>query len=144
MLPGETAQRTAVTKQGSCALTRIPLACSTKPNQHPPPPQKKTLPGFPYRHPSSRPAAPRPTPPSSNADRLATSASVRSLRPLATLRNHHPCHVRTDPAKVVPSGGSADAGQRRAAATVEDSVTAQNETHGGRRELWSPRTLSVY
>lgn len=38
MLPAETAPRTAVTKQGSCALAHIPLACAQK--HQPAPPQR--------------------------------------------------------------------------------------------------------
>lgn len=53
MLPRQTAQCTAMTKQGSCALPHIPLARSMNADR-PPPPRPKTLPGFPYRHHTSQ------------------------------------------------------------------------------------------
>lgn len=116
MLLRQTAQCTAMTKQGSCALPNIPLACSM--NAEPP---CKTLPGFPYMHHTSQ-----HTPRTLHTPRMQTDSPPQppSTCPLATLRNHHPCQVQADPA--ILSATVRVSWSRvscMAAATVEDLIT---------------------
>lgn len=135
MLLRRTAQCTAMTKQGSCALPHIPLACSMNAHHPPPPPllssrqpspPQKTLPGFRYRHHTSR-HTPRPythftrrqAPPPPPPD-------VHSPWPLTTLRNHHPCQVHADPAILSATVRVSWSG---AAATVGDVITAESEAY---------------
>lgn len=83
------------------------------------------------------------SPPSSNTDRLATSASVHSPWPPATLRNHHPCHVRADPAalKLYCEGGGQPIGSALRCSYCWGFCYSRVRRW---RELWSPRTLAVY
>lgn len=129
MLPRQTAQCTAMTKQGSCALPHIPLARSMNADRPPPPVQKHcqafltgTIP--PKTHPT----------PTSLADRLPTSAAVHSPRPPITLRNHRPCQVWADPAIL---SATVRVSWCTAAATVGDLITPTWEIY----RRWSIKSV---
>lgn len=100
MLPRQTAQCTAMTKQGSCALPHIPLARSMNADR-PPPPRPKTLPGFPYRHHTSQNTpythlTCRQTPHLSRRPLAAPSDYIKKSSPLSGLSwpGYTKCHCQ--------------------------------------------------
>lgn len=145
MLPGETAQRTAMTKQGSCARTHIPLAC--KPNQ-PPPPEKKhfqaSLPGTipPDTHLSARHHPPQmqtgspPLPPSSRCDLWLHEgvATLVVLRPT-------PAALKSSCGGQLMRASSTPLLLLRILLQPEKKAPEDGENYGG---AVSPRTLTLY
>lgn len=132
MLLGQTAQCTAMTKQGSCALPNIPLACSMKADRPPPlsitppPTPSKTLPGFPYRHHTSQHTSYtllkcRQTPHLCHRPLAVPSDYIKKSSPLSG--SSWPCYTKCY------CQGQPVRGELHAAATVGGLITAKWDTY---------------